>query len=219
MFNNFKFFLTISLLLSLISSNIFAQEDDRKEGRRYKANDFYIDGALSIEFSAPRISGAGDNKKFSTTDHIFKQVYNLENIALGTHIRFHDSFGFNANWVQTNLDSIALQHAGPLAKKALYKIEHYNFSLLTFIPIVTNFFELFVETGASDIRANLSFTRANGEFVNSKSHQTRFFYGGGMQISLNSTSSLRFSAQRYLGNVGLIMSDYTTVRVGFLRFF
>ena len=50
-------------------------------------------------------------------------------------------------------------------------------------------------------------------------HETRFFYGAGMQISINSTTTFRFSAQRYAGSVGLIDSNYTTVRVGFLRFF
>jgi hypothetical protein len=218
-FLNCKSFFIISLLLSLISSNIFAQENDRKEGKTYGENDFYIDPAISIEYNAPRISGGGENKRFSTTDNLLKQVYNLENIAIGAHIRFHDSFGFNANWVQTNLDSPALQHVQITDKKALYKIDHYNFSLLTYLPIVKNFFELFAETGVSDMRSDLSYINSRGENIKRNIHETRFFYGAGMQITFNSITSIRFSAQRYAGNVGLIKSDYTTVRIGFLRFF
>jgi hypothetical protein len=218
-FLNCKSFLVISLLLSLISSNILAQEDDRKEGRTYRKSDFYIDPALSVEYNAPRISGAGENNRFSTTDNLLKQIYNLENIALGAHIRFHDSFGLNGNWVQTNLDSTALQHVQITDKKALYKIDHYNFSLLTYLPIVKNFFELFAETGVSDMRSDLNYIDSNGENIKKNIHETRFFYGAGMQISFNSLTSIRFSAQRYVGNVGLINSDYTTVRFGFLRFF
>ncbi len=211
-----RLFLASLILIAMIGFEVSAKD---LEGRSYKGSDFYVEGALSVEYNAPRISGAGDNKKFSTTNNLFKQIYDLENIALGVHIRFHDSFGLNVNWVQTNLDSIALQQAGPLAKKAIYKIDHYNFSLLTYAPIVKNFFELFAELGASDIRSDLSYTLTNGNSVNKNSHETRFFYGGGMQIYLNNITSVRFSAQRYVGNIGLINSDYTTVRIGFLRFF
>ena len=104
-------------------------------------------------------------------------------------------------------------------KKALYKIDHYNFSLLTYLPIVKNFFELFAETGVSDMRSDLNYFNSKGENIRRNIHETRFFYGAGMQISINSTTTFRFSAQRYAGSVGLIDSNYTTVRVGFLRFF
>jgi len=216
---NLKIFLVIFLFLNFASANVFAEENDRKEGKTYGANDFYIDPAISIEYNAPGISGGGENKRFSTTDNLLKQVYNLENIAIGAHIRFHDSFGFNANWVQTNLDSPALQHVQITDKKALYKIDHYNFSLLTYLPIVKNFFELFAETGVSDMRSDLNYINSRGENIKRNIHETRFFYGAGMQITFNSITSIRFSDQRYAGNVGLIKSDYTTFRIGFLRFF
>lgn len=215
---NSKINILLIFLLSffVINSASYANEDAKKI---FSNNNFYIKPALSIEYNAPRISGAGNNKNFSTTEHIFKQIYNLENIAIGAHIRFHDNFGLNVNWVQTDLDSIALKNAQPLAKKALYKIDHYNFSLLTFVPVIKNFFELFGEFGLSDMRGNLSYMDINGKSIIRGSHQTRFFYSAGLQISLNDINTFRFSAQRYVGKVGLIDSDYTTVRIGFLRFF
>lgn len=218
--SKFKIFLVFLLNFLVITSTIHAKEngdaDDKKISNK---NNFYIKPAFSIEYNAPRVSGAGNNKRFATTEHIFKQVYNFENIAIGAHIRFHDNFGLNANWVQTSLDSTVLKDVQPLAKKALYKIDHYNFSLLTYLPIVKNFFELFAETGVSDMRSDLNYFNSKGENIRRNIHETRFFYGAGMQISINSTTTFRFSAQRYAGSVGLIDSNYTTVRVGFLRFF
>jgi hypothetical protein len=221
-----KIFIVFLLSLFAINSACYAHGDSargdsaREDNKKiYNKNNFYIEPALSIEYNAPRVSGSGNNKHFATTEHIFKQLYNLENIAIGAHIRFHDNFGFNANWVQTSLDSTALKDAQPLAKKALYKIDHYNFSLLTYAPIIKNFFEIFGELGLADMRANLSYVDINGKSVRSNSHQTRFFYSAGLQVSVNDINTIRFSAQRYVGKVGLINSDYTTVRIGFLRFF
>ena len=221
-----KIFIVFLLSLFAINSACYAHGDSargdsaREDNKKiYNKNNFYIEPALSIEYNAPRVSGSGNNKHFATTEHIFKQLYNLENIAIGAHIRFHDNFGFNANWVQTSLDSTVLKDAQPLAKKALYKIDHYNFSLLTYAPIIKNFFEIFGELGLADMRANLSYVDINGKSVRSNSHQTRFFYSAGLQVSVNDINTIRFSAQRYVGKVGLINSDYTTVRIGFLRFF
>lgn len=182
-------------------------------------NNFYIKPAISIEYNAPGLSGAGDNKRFATTDHIFKQIYKFENIAIGAHIRFHDHFGLNANWVQTSLDSPVLKDTQIINKKAVYKIDHYNFSLLSFAPVIKNYFELFGELGLSDMHSNLAYTDVKGNSVNRNSHQTRIFYSAGLQIIFNDYNAFRFSAQRYVGKVGLINSDYTTLRIGFLRFF
>ena len=87
------------------------------------------------------------------------------------------------------------------------------------MPIIKNFFEIFGELGLADMRANLSYMDINGKSVRSNSHQTRFFYSAGLQVSVNDINTIRFSAQRYVGKVGLINSDYTTVRIGFLRLF
>jgi hypothetical protein len=210
-----KTFLVFFLNFLIINSAVFANDDKKI----YNKNNFFLKPAISIEYNAPGVSGAGNNKRFATTEHILKQLYNLENIAIGAHIRFHDNFGLNANWVQTSLDSTALKNAEPLAKKAVYKIDHYNFSVLGYAPVIKNFFELFGELGLSDMRGNLSYTDINGKSVNRNSHQTRFFYSAGLQLSLNDINTFRFSAQRYVGKVGLIDSDYTTIRIGFLRFF
>lgn len=192
---------------------------DERKGSSYSKSDFFFEPALSLEYNIPVVSGAGDNKKFTNSEHFFKQVYNLENIAIGAHIRFHESFGLNANWVQTNMNSTSLQHREPLAKEAIYKVDHYNFSLLTFLPIIPRFFEFFGETGVAHIRNELAYTTLGNRLILEKSNQSRAFYGVGAQIALNSLTTIRISGQRYVGNFGLIGSDYSTVRVGFLRFF
>lgn len=202
------FFLSI-IAITYQSSNCFAQ--DQKI--------FYIQPALTLEYNMPSISGSGDNKRFNNQDHVIKQLYNFENIAVGGHIRFHDNLGINVNWVQSSLDSPVLQHIGILSKDAVYKIDHYNFSFLTFIPIVKEFFDIFAETGVADIRSNLTYQESSQVFVKKNTHETRFFYGLGSQIAINDVSTIRFSIQRYVGSVGLINSDYTTVRLGFVRYF
>jgi len=213
-------------LFSILSSSLFdsnqAHAQDRQERSSessYSKNSFFFEPALSLEYNIPAVSGAGNNNKFTNSEHFFKQVYNLENIALGAHIRFHESFGLNANWVQTNMDSTVIQHREPLAKEAIYKVDHYNFSLLTYLPIIPRFFEFFGETGVAHIRSELAYSTISNRLVLEKSNQSRAFYGIGAQIALNDLTTIRLSGQRYVGNFGLLGSDYTTVRLGFLRFF
>ncbi|GDX36309.1 hypothetical protein LBMAG18_08200 [Alphaproteobacteria bacterium] len=212
-----------SLIFILLSFQTFIGSNqalgDERKGSSYSKSDFFFEPALSLEYNIPVVSGAGDNKKFTNSEHFFKQVYNLENIAIGTHIRLHESFALNANWVQTNMDSTSLQHREPLAKEAIYKVDHYNFSLQTFLPIIPRFFEFFGETGVAHIRSELAYTTLGNRLILEKSNQSRAFYGVGAQIALNNLTSVRISGQRYVGNFGLISSDYTTVRLGFLRFF
>lgn len=210
-FSNFKTYTLITLLLTFFNSSSYAKQNLN--------NKFFIDSAFTIEYNAPKVSGSSENKNFNTTEHIFKQIYNFENIVIGGHIRFHENFGLNANWVQTNLSSKSLENIKQLEKDAQFKIDHYNFSLLTYAPIVKNFFELFAELGLSDMRSNLSYVSGGGNYYNQNSHQTLFFYGGGFQINLSNATTFRLSTQRYVGNIGLINSDYSTIRLGFLRFF
>lgn len=206
-------------LLSLIfigSINSFAQDNSN---RKYSKNDFYFNPAITLEYNIPIVSGAGDNKKFNNKEHIIKQLYNIENIAVGAHIRFHDGFGINANWVQTTMDSASLQHRETLSKEAIYKVDQYNFSALTYIPLIKKFFELYGETGVAHLRDELSYQTISGQFVMKNSRQSRFFYGLGAQLSLNDITTIRVSAQRYVGNFGLLGSNYTTIRLGVMRFF
>lgn len=117
------------------------------------------------------------------------------------------------------MDSTVIQHREPLAKEAIYKVDHYNFSLLTYLPIIPRFFEFFGETGVAHIRNELAYSTISNRLVLEKSNQSRAFYGIGAQIALNNLTTIRLSGQRYVGNFGLLGSDYTTVRLGFLRFF
>lgn len=206
-------------LLSIVficSIDSFAEENSN---RKYTKNDFYFEPAITLEYNIPVVSGAGDNKKFNNKEHILKQLYNLQNIVVGAHIRFHEGFGINANWVQTTMDSTSLQHRERLSKEAIYKVDHYNFSVLTYIPLIKKFFELYGETGVAHLRDELSYQTTSGAFVMKNSRHSRFFYGAGAQLRLNNITSIRVSAQRYAGNFGLLGSNYTTIRLGVMRFF
>lgn len=210
--------LKILIALTLIKIS-WIQNSQAQERYSQEKNPFYLQPALTLEYNMPSISGSGDNKKFNNKDHIIKQLYNFENIAVGAHVRFHDNLGINANWVQSTLDSPTLQHIGVLSKDAIYKIDHYNFSFLTFVPIIKEFFDVFAEAGVADIRSTLTYQTSTENFTKKNTHETRFFYGLGLQIAINDVSTIRFSLQRYTGSVGLINSNYTTARLGFVRYF
>jgi len=143
-------------------------------------------------------------------------MHALENLALGGNFRVHKHLGFNANWVQSDLTNSSLQSAGTLSERAQFTFDQYNLSALFYIPIVENFFEIFAEGGVADMRGQLTYTPLYGSSVNQKSHQTVGIYGAGFQILLNEKDTIRFSGQRYSGRIGLINSDYSTMRVGYL---
>ncbi|MBU6140262.1 MAG: hypothetical protein KGP29_01720 [Proteobacteria bacterium] len=181
--------------------------------------DFFFKPALSIEYNAPRISRSGANSSFRVSGALFHQVGDLQNIALGGNFRVHKHLGFNANWVQSELVNSELQGMGTLSERAQFSFDQYNLSALFYVPVIENFFEIFAEGGVADMRGRLTYTPAGGSAVNETSHQTVGLYGAGFQIILNEKDTIRLSWQRYAGKIGLINSDYSTMRVGYLMSF
>ncbi len=183
-------------------------------------NKFFFKPALTVEYSAPATSNGGDNADFNTTN-FGKQLTNFQNIAIGGHFRVHKNLGFNINWQQAALENNALQDAPSLASKANLKLNQYNFSALFFTPKVENALDFFAEVGVSDINSKLSYVRSNGSAVVAKSHQTVGLIGVGLQFSPfeKSDDAIRFSVQRYLSKIDVINAHYTTVRIGYVKFF
>ena len=226
----------LAAFLAIFSANSFAQSpaDDYQRTRKSKqpalpsvhtlhlqqqSEKFFLRPFLSVEYSAPTITGGGSNADFKT--NIFeKQVKDLENIALGLNVRVHDFLGFNANWAQTELNNTALQGFS-LAQKARFNLDHYNLSALVYFPLEKNLFEIFAEAGISDMNSKLRYTTSNGDFTSRKAHETMAFYGGGFQLNpfQNSKNAIRFSCQKYSGKLALLNSHYAVVRVGYLHEF
>lgn len=203
----------LTIVISLFAFKAFAKEQ----------KDFFFKPAISIEYSAPDISGNGVNGNFKTSQGFFEQMKDFQNLALGFNFRVHKYLGFNTNWSKTEMDNAVLSGVGALSRKAVLQVENYNFSTLFYIPTIKDskktVLELFAELGASDIRTKLSYIDTIGNPFSGKSHQTKLFYGAGFQMNLTDKDSLRFSFQKYDGKLSLVDSNFTTVRIGYLRTF
>jgi len=222
-------------IFSLITANAFAQASDYETSTEPVRNQlpsihnitvkvtdpnaFYFKPYLSIEYSAPVISGGGSNVDFKSTKDIGGQIKNFQNIAIGGHFRVQKYLGFNLNWAHSELENNTLNGVGGLSRQAYLNISQINASALIFAPIVENTFELFAEVGASDINSKLNYIDGFGNFVSGKTHETKALFGGGAQINFNETSTVRLSFQKYSGKLALIDSHYTTVRIGYLHSF
>ncbi len=182
-------------------------------------NTFYFKPFLSLEYSAPSISGGGSNVDFKTSHRLSGQVREFQNLAVGGHFRVQKYLGLNLNWQQTEMDNTSLYGIGGLARQANFKMSHYNLSALIFAPVVENTFEIFAELGVADMNSKIDYVKANGDFVSAKSHETKPLIGGGAQINFNQTSTIRISFQKYSGNLALMHSNYSTFRIGYLRAF
>ncbi|HLD76886.1 MAG TPA: hypothetical protein VI861_02005 [Rickettsiales bacterium] len=181
---------------------------------------FFLQPSLTVEYSAPHMSDGGVNGSFKT--NIFeKQLKNFENIAVGVHFRVHKYVGINANWAQTDLDNGALQNYS-VALKPRFKMDQFNVSALFFAPIVEDsLFELFAETGVSDMNSKLVFFESSGTYNYQKTHETHAFIGAGFQLAPfeDSTDAFRMSVQRYIGKLALLDTNYTTIRIGYVKSF
>lgn len=181
---------------------------------------FFFKPFATIEYSAPKLSGGGDNNNFKTNT-IFKQLTNFENIALGLHSRIHQYVGLNLNWSQTDLSSNVLVNYS-LSKKAKYALDYYNFSVQLFAPTLgdTNF-EAFAEIGVSDMQSKLSIFESNGSYTKRNAHETQGFAGFGFQYAPfeSSDDAFRLSFLRYFGKIALLDTNLALVRLGYIKSF
>lgn len=175
---------------------------------------FFFKPMLSIEYHAPRISSSGVNSEFKVSGTLFHQIGDLQNIAIGGNFRVHKYLGLNANWVQSDMTNSSLQGLAALSNRAQFRFDQYNLSALFYVPVIENFFEIFAEGGLADMRSQLTYND-----VRNTSHETVGLYGAGFQFIFNEKDALRLSWQRYAGRIGLINSEYSAMRIGYLRAF
>ncbi len=181
---------------------------------------FFLKSFVSLEYSAPEISGGGGNTDFQT--NLFgKQISNFENIAIGLHFRVHRYLGFNANWQQSELHNSSLTHYGALQQKARFKMDQYNLSALFYLPVKEDEFEIFAEAGVADMNSKLTFIASDSSSTYRKNHETMGLYGLGFQFMPfdDSDDAFRFSFQKYIGKLALLDSHFTTIRIGYLKSF
>lgn len=176
------------------------------------------DTFISVELSKSVLSHKSINSKFKNQNDFTESLKQFDDVALGGHIRF-GKLGFNLNWAQTSLKNNSLNGVSTLENQAKYKSDQINATALLFLPIISKRAELFVEGGIVDIGSKLNYTPSGGVKVEKKSHQTMMIYGIGAQISPFGGDFIRLSAQRYAGKIGLLGTEYTTFRIGYLKSF
>jgi hypothetical protein len=172
----------------------------------------------TIELGKSVLSHQSINSKFENSNDFFENLRQFEDIALGAHIRF-GLFGLNVNWSQTSLKNNRVNGYDSLESQAKYKSDQINTTALLFIPIIPTRAELFVEAGVVDIGSKLHYTPTGGTKVQRKGHETVGLYGIGAQVSPFGGDFIRLSAQRYIGKIGLLDTQYTTFRLGYLKSF
>ncbi len=207
---NFRSFAFVGFAALLFSSASFGAVRDS----------FFLDPFVTIEYSAPRLSGNSGAKHFATNG-IGDQIKKFDNIALGFHGRIHKYFGINANWSQTDLSSPSL-NGRVLEKKATLGLDYYNFSGLFFAPVIGDgFFEIFGEAGVSRMKSKISIFETGGAYTKVKKSEYKPFVGFGFQLApfADSKDAIRFSVQRYIGKIDLIDATFTTVRLGYVKSF
>jgi hypothetical protein len=172
----------------------------------------------TFELGKSVLSHESVNSKFENSNDFFENLRQFEDVALGAHIRF-GLFGVNVNWSQTSLKNNRLNGFNSLENSAKYKSDQINTTALFFLPIIPTRAELFVEAGVVDIGSKLSYTPTGGTKVQRKGHETIGLYGIGAQVSPFGGDFIRLSAQRYMGKIGLLDTQYTTFRLGYLKSF
>ncbi len=184
------------------------------------ASEFFLKPALTLEYSAPSFSGGGVNSRFKTKS-FDDQVKNIDNFALGANLKIHKNLGFNINWAQTNLVNDYGFKDISVVLRPRFKMDYYNFSVLGYIPVEKNLFELFVEGGVSDMNSSLVLFKSSGSYFKANDHETNLFFGGGFVISpfTNSGDGFRFSALKYVNKISLLNTDLTVLRIGYLKRF
>lgn len=184
-----------------------------------KTSELYFKPAITLEYSAPSMSGGGTNADFKT-NNFGKQITNFENIALGFHARIHKYVGLNFNYARLDLSNTALQDYA-ISQKARFSMNYYNLSLLGFVPVQDNSFEFFGEAGVSRAASKLDIYTSTGNFIQEKDTKFIPFIGAGVQVYpfAKSKDTIRFSALRYLNKLSAINTDLTVVRVGYVKTF
>jgi hypothetical protein len=177
------------------------------------------DTFITLELSKSVLSKNQINADFKNSNTMLESLRQFEDIAIGGNIRFGKFIGFNVNWSQTNLKNNAVNGVSQLQNSARYKSDQINYTTLLYLPLITKRVELFLEGGLVDIGSKLKYTRSGGIDVEKKSHDTMFIYGLGAQISPLGGDFIRLSALRYAGKIGLLETNYTTVRLGYLKSF
>jgi hypothetical protein len=173
---------------------------------------------VTLELGKSVMSHKSINSKFKNSNDFFETLRQFEDVAIGGHIRF-GFLGVNVNWSQTSLKNNRLNGVSSLEGSAKYKSDQINTTALLFLPIIPTRAELFVEGGVVDIGSKIHYTPTGGTKVQRKSHETIGLYGIGAQVSPFGGDFIRLSAQRYIGKVGLLDTNYTTVRLGYLKSF
>ena len=172
---------------------------------------------LTLELNKPILSSKAINSKFENRNDFFDNIRQFEDVAIGGNLRFGKFFGANINWSQTTLKNDSLSGVTTLENRAKFRSDQINYTGLFYVPIIPQRAQIFLEAGVVDIGSKLNYSILNGAKVERKSRQKLGLYGIGAQISPFGGDFIRLSLHRYTGRIGLLSTNYTSVRIGYLK--
>jgi hypothetical protein len=172
---------------------------------------------LTLEFNKSYLSHKNINSNFSRNYNFKDNISNFNDVAIGANLKIFGSFGVNFNWSQTSLKNDNLYGVNNLENQAKYKSDQFNLTGLFYIPIIPTRAQIFLEAGVADIGSKLSYNQTDKININRSSNQLIGLYGFGAQISPFGGDYLRFSVHRYTGKMKLLDTNYTSIRVGYLK--
>lgn len=177
-----------------------------------------LDTYLTLELSKSTNSNGGTNSNFKNKNNFTKDLSELNDLSFGVHLRFTDHLGANLNWTKSNYKNSSLKGVDLSSGNANFKTDQTNLTGLFFLPIITKRVEFFGEAGVANFGSSMKY-KTNNESVKHKKNEMVGIYGVGFQVSLLGSDFLRLSVQKYNRKLGLIDTNYTTVRAGYVKSF
>ncbi len=177
------------------------------------------DTFVSVELGKAVMSRDSVKSDFSNTSGAIEAIRQFEDIAIGGNIRFLKKFGINVNWSKTSLKNDRVEGVNNLSSSAKYKADQINYSGLYYITLIPTRAEIFFEAGVASIGNKLNYSLANGTKYEKKDREFLALGGIGLQVSPFGGDYIRFSVHKFAGKIGLLDSNYTQIRLGYLKSF
>jgi len=177
------------------------------------------DTFITIELGKAIMSRDSVKSDFSNTSGAIEAIRQFEDIAIGGNVRFLKKFGVNVNWSKTSLKNDRINGVNNLSSSAKYKADQINYSGLYYITLIPTRAEIFFEAGVASIGNKLNYSLSDGTKYQKNDREILGLGGVGIQVSPLGGDYIRLSAHRYIGKIGLLDSNYTQIRLGYLKSF
>ena len=179
----------------------------------------FADTFLTVELGKAVLSRDSVKSDFSNTSGAIEAIRQFEDIAVGGNIRFLKKFWVNVNWSKTSLKNDRVSGVNNLSSSAKYKADQINYTGLYYITLIPTRAEIFLEAGIASIGNKLNYSLTDGTKYQKNDREVLGLGGVGIQISPLGGDYIRLSLHKYVGKIGLLDSNYTQIRLGYLKSF